>query len=198
MKTLKNVIFLGLLFVLLASCWTLPVLAKEENDLIYQALKYLDEDNYNNAVIELEEALALIKNKASLQLNNLNFCTEDPQMFGIYNIRDNNNFTQNDVFYIYGEPKNFTYKEVQKDIYQLHFKGEIYLLDSGNNVLFGEMNFLDFPLTSHVRNSEIFISSAIPVNNLGLSAGDYKFRLVIKDMLSQKTAEAVLEFSILD
>jgi hypothetical protein len=119
-------------------------------------------------------------------------------MFGIYNIRDNNQFTQDDVFYIYGEPKNYTYKEVQKDIYQFHFKGEIYLLDSGNNVLFGEMNFLDFPLTSHVKNSEIFISSAIQVKNLVISSGDYKFRFIIKDMLSQKTAEAVLEFSILD
>ena len=198
MKTFKNAICLGLLFVLLASCWTLQVFAKEENDLIYQALEYLDEGNYNKAVIELEEALALTRNKASLQLINLYFCTEDPQMFGIYNIRNNNKFTQDDMFYIYGEPKNFTYNEVQKDIYKFHFKGEIYLLDSGNNVLFGEMNFLDFPLTSHVRNTEIFISSAIQVKNLGLSAGDYKFRFIIKDMFSQKTAEAVLEFSILD
>jgi len=198
MKTIKNIIFIGLLFVLLACCLTLPVIAQEENDYINQALKFLDENKYNEALTKLEEALALVKSKASLQLNNLYFCTEDPQMFGIYNIRTNTKFNQNDVFYMYGEPKNFTHKKIQEDIYQLHFKGEIYLLDSDNNVIFGEMNFLDYPLTSHVRNSEIFISAAIPVNNLGLSAGNYKFRLVIKDVLSQKTAEAMLEFSVLD
>jgi len=198
MKRVKNIIFFGLLFSLLVACWSLPVFAKEENDYIYQALKYLDENKYNEAVSELEEALTIVKNKASLQLNNLYLCTEDPQMFGIYNIRTNTVFTQDDVFYMYGEPKNFTYKEIQEGIYQLHFKGEVYLLDEDNSVIFGEMNFLDFPLTSHVRNSEIFISAAIPVNNLGLSSGNYKFRVVIKDVLSQKTAEASLEFSIID
>lgn len=66
-------------------------------------------------------------------------------MFGIYNIRDDVEFSQNYVFYIYGEPKNYTYKEVQKGIYQFHFKGEIYLLDPDNNVLLEDMNFLDFP-----------------------------------------------------
>jgi len=198
MKRVKNIIFFGLLFTLLVACWSLPVFAKEENDYIYQALKYLDENKYNEAVSELEEALTIVKNKASLQLNNLYLCTEDPQMFGIYNIRTNTVFTQDDVFYMYGEPKNFTYKEIQEGIYQLHFKGEVYLLDEDNSVIFGEMNFLDFPLTSHVRNSEIFISAAIPVNNLGLSSGNYKFRVVIKDVLSQKTAEASLEFSIID
>ena len=60
------------------------------------------------------------------------------------------------------------------------------------------MNFLEYPLTSHVRNSEIFISAAIPVNNLGLSSGNYKFRVVIKDILSQKTTEAIIEFSVVE
>ena len=133
-----------------------------------------------------------------LQLVNLFFCKEYPQMFGIYNPRENAEFNQNNIFYIYGGPKNYSYKEVQKGLYQLHFKAEIYLLDPDNNVLLGDMNFLDFPLTSHVRNSEIFISSEIPVKNLGLSPGNYKFRLILKDALSQKTAEAIIEFSIVE
>jgi len=198
MKTVKKIIFTGLIFIFLVSILTISSFAKEEKDYIDQALKYLDESKYNEAVGELEEALVLVKNKANLQLVNLFFCNEDPQMFGIYNIRDNAEFNQNDVFYIYGEPKNYTYKEIQKDLYQLHFKAEVYILDSKNNVLFGEMNFLDFPLTSHVRNSEIFISAAIPVNNLGLSPGNYKFRFILKDALSQKTTEAFLEFSVID
>ena len=198
MVTIKKIMLSGLILLFLVSSLAISTFAKEEKDYINQAIIYLDENKYNEAVVELEIALALLKNKASLQLVNLSFCTEDPQMFGVYNIRDNAKFSQNDVFYIYGEPKNFTYKEVQEDIYQLHFKGEVYLLDSENTVLFGEMNFLDFPLTSHVRNSEIFISAAIPVNNLGISSGNYKFRFILKDVLSQKTTEAILEFSVID
>jgi len=44
----------------------------------------------------------------------------------------------------------------------------------------------------------LFISSAIPVKNLGLSSGDYKFRFILKDVLSQKTTEAILKFSVID
>ena len=198
MKSVKKIIFIGLILIFLVSSLTISSFAKEEKDYINQALKYLDESKYNEAVGELEEALILVKNKANLQLVNLFFCQEDPQMFGLYNPRENTEFSQNDVFYIYGEPKNYTYKEIQKDLYQLHFKAEIYLLDSDNNILLGDMNFLDFPLTSHVRNSEIFISSEIPVNNLGLSPGDYKFRFILKDALSQKTTEAILEFSVVE
>jgi len=63
-------------------------------------------------------------------------------------------------------------------------KAEIYLLDRGNNILLGDMNFLDFPLTSLVRNSEIFVSSEITLNNLWLSPDNYKFRFILKDALS--------------
>ena len=61
----------------------------EEKDFINRALKYLDENKYNETVGELEEELVLVKSKAELQLVNLFFCKEDPQMFGIYNIREN-------------------------------------------------------------------------------------------------------------
>jgi len=198
MKSLKKIIFTGLILIFLVNSLTTSSFAKEEKDYINQTLKYLNENKYNEAIEELEEVLVLVKNKAELKLVNLFFCEEDPQMFGIYNIRANTVFTQDDVFYMYGEPKNFTYKEIQEGIYQLHFKGEIYLLSSDNNVVFGEINFLDFPLTSHVRNSEIFISAAIPVKNLGIDPGDYKFRLVLKDAFSQKTAESIIEFSIIE
>jgi len=198
MGTIKKIMLTGLILVFLVSSLAISTFAKEEKDYINQTLKYLDENKYTEAVGELEEALILVKNKANLQLVNLFFCEEDPQMFGIYNVRDGVEFSQNDVFNIYGEPKNYSYKEEQKGLYRLHFKAEIYLLDQDDNVLLGDMNFLDFPLTSHVRNSEIFISSVIPVKNLGLSPGEYKFRFILKDVLSQKTTEAILEFSVTD
>lgn len=60
------------------------------------------------------------------------------------------------------------------------------------------MNCLDFPLTFQVRNSEIFISSEIPIKNLGLSPGNYKFRFILKDVLSQKTTEVIIDFTVVE
>jgi len=198
MNLSKKFIFLGLISILIITSLTMFSFASEEKDYINLALKLIEEEKYNEAVGELEEALTIARSKAEIQLVNLFFCKEHPQMFGIYNPRENTEFSQNDILYIYGEPKNYTYKEIQNGLYQIHFKAEIYLLDSSDNVLTGDINFLDFPLTSRAKNSEIFISSEIPVNNLGLSPGNYKFRFILKDALSQKTTEATTEFTIVE
>ncbi len=196
MNLSKKFIFLGLILIFIITSLAMLSFASEEKDYINRALKLIDEEKYNEAVVELEEALALIRNKANLELVNLFFCEELPQMFGIYNPRENILFSSEDTLFIYGEPKNCTYKEIEKGLYQMHFKTEIYLLDSDNNVLIGEMDYLDFPFTSRTRNSEIYIFDEIPVEQLDLSPGNYKFRFILKDVFSQKTTEAIIEFTV--
>ena len=196
MNLSKKFILLGLVLVFIITSLAMFSFASEEKDYINRALKLIDEEKYNEAVRELEEALALIRNKANLELVNLFFCEELPQMFGIYNPRENTLFSSENTLFIYGEPKNCTYKEIEKGLYQMHFKAEIYLLDSDNNVLMGEIDYLDFPFTSRTRNSEIYIFDEIPVKQLDLSPGNYKFRFILKDVFSQKTTEAIIEFTV--
>lgn len=198
MNLSKKIILLGLVLIFITISFAMFSFASEEKDYINHALKLIDKEKYNEAVGELSEALALIRNKSSLELVNLFFCEELPQMFGIYNPRENAIFGPEDTLFFYGEPKNCTYKEIQEGLYQMHFKVEIYLLDSDNNVLTGEMNYLDFPLTSRARNSEIFIFDEIPVKQLDLSPDNYKFRFILKDALSQKTTEATIDFTVVE
>ena len=197
MNLSKKFIFLGLILIFIITSFAMFSFASEEKDYINRALKLIDEEKYNEAVVELEEALMVVRSKADLELVNLFFCKEDPTMFGVYNPRESVLFSQEDTIFIYGEPKNYTCKEIQKGLYQMHFKAEIYLLDSSDNVLTGDINFLDFPLISRAKNSEIFITSGeIPVKNLSLPPGDYKFRFILKDALSQKTTEETIEFTV--
>lgn len=196
MNLSKKFIFIGLVSIFIITSLVMFSFASEEKDYIDRALILIDEEKYNEAVRELEEALALIRNKANLELVNLFFCEELPQMFGMYNPRENTLFSSEDTLFIYGEPKNCTFKEIEKGLYQMHFKVEIYLLDSDNNILMGEMDYLDFPFTSRTRNSEIYIFDEIPIRQLDLSPSNYKFRFILKDIFSQKTTEAIIEFTV--
>ncbi|GAH24122.1 unnamed protein product, partial [marine sediment metagenome] len=74
MNLSKKFIFLGLVLVFIITSLAMFSFASEEKDYINRALKLIDEEKYNEAVRELEEALALIRNKASLELVNLFFC----------------------------------------------------------------------------------------------------------------------------
>jgi len=193
----KKIIFTGLILVLLASCSVIPLFAKEEKDYINQAIKYLDENKYTEAVGELEEALILVKSKASLEFANVLFSKEEGFGYGLYNARENAVFAQGETFFIYGEPKNYHIKENEKNLYEIYLKEDIYILDMNNNVLFGQVDFGELHITSHRKNSEVMLTSTIEQIE-PFPVGNYKFRLVLKDVFSQKTTETIIEFSVVE
>jgi len=197
MKALKNIIFAGLILIFLISSFTISSFAKEDKDYINQTLKYLDENKYNEAVGELEEALILVKSKADLGFVNVLFVKEKAPGFGMYNTRESSTFTQGETFYMYGEAKNYTIKEIDENLFEIYLKEDIYILDEENNILFGQADFLDYHITSHSKNSDIFISNTITQTS-PFPIGNYKFRLVLKDVFSQKTTEAIIEFSVVE
>jgi hypothetical protein len=197
MKSFKKIIFAGLTLIFLISSFTISSFAKEEIDYINQTLKYLDENKYNEAVGELEEALILIKNKANLGFANVLFVKEEAPGFGMYNARENSTFAQGETFYMYGEAKNYTIKEINENLFEIHLKEDIYILDEENNILFGQADFLDYHITSHSKNSDLLISNTLSQTS-PFPVGNYKFRLVLKDVFSQKTTEAIIEFSVVE
>lgn len=48
---------------------------------------------------------------------------------------------------------------------------------------------------SHSRNFDLFINNTITQPS-PFPVGNYKFRLVLKDVFSQKTTEAIIEFTV--
>jgi len=110
--------------------------ASGEKDYINRVLKLIDEEKYNEAVGELEEALAIVRSKANFEFINVAFTDEEAWGFGMYNPRKNVTFTQGETFFAYGEAKNFTIEEIEKDLYEIYLKEDIYILDKNNNILF--------------------------------------------------------------
>lgn len=197
MNLSRKIIFIGLILIFIITSFAMFSFASEEKDYINQALKLIDEEKYNEAVRELEEVLMVVRSKADLEFVNVLFSDEEAWGFGMYNQRDNAIFAQGETFHMYGEARNYTIKKIKKGLYEIHIKEDIYILDKNNNVLFKQEDFLDFHITSHSKNFDLFITNTIDQTS-PFPAGDYKFLLVLKDVFSGKTTEATIDFTIVE
>jgi len=193
----KKIIFIGLISVFIVTIIVMFSFASEEKDYINQALKLIDEEKYNEAVRELEEALMVVKSKADLEFVNVIFTDEEAWGFGMYNQRENAVFAQGETFLMYGEARNYTIKEIKKDLYEIYIKEDMYILDKNNNVLFKQEDFLDYHITSHSKNFDLFITNTLTQTS-PFPVGDYKFLLVLKDVFSGKTTEVTIDFTVVE
>jgi len=102
MKLSKKFIFLGLILIFIITSFAMFSFASEEKDYINRALKLIDEEKYNEAVRELEEALMVVRSKAGLEFVNVTFTDEEAWGFGMYNQREDAIFAQDETFLMYG------------------------------------------------------------------------------------------------
>ena len=191
----KKIIFLGLILIFIITSLVMFSFASEEKDYINRALKLIDEEKYNEAVRELEEALMVVRSKADLEFVNVTFTDEEAWGFGMYNQREGAIFAQGETFLMYGEAKNYIIKEIKNDLYEIHIKEDMYILDKNNNILFKQEDFLDYHITSHSKNFDLFINNTLTQTS-PFPAGDYKFLLVLKDVFSGKSTEVTIDFTV--
>lgn len=196
MKKIYLFLSLSLIFLLL-TLFTQTIAASDNQakTLIEQSLDYLEAQDFNMAVESLEKALLLIREKSALEMNNLAFTTNEAIGFGMYEEREHDTFTQGETFYLYAEPKNYTIKQIEEELFEIHIKEDLYILDMEGNILWGQKDFLDYHIFSHKPNNEIFITNTVTQDS-PFPIGEYQFQLVIKDVFSQKAVEQTIEFII--
>lgn len=194
MGTIFSISFL-VIFLLLIS--VLPVLVSSYETNIQKATEYLQQGKFNEAILELENALMLIRQNAKLEFNKVQFVSEEPQGYGIYYPRDNNIFSFGETIYIYGEPENYTIKEIENGIFEIYLTEDLYILDKENKVLFGQIDFGEFHyLTRSPVQDMMFYNTVTQDPATAFPPGEYKLRLVLKDIPSQRMVEALLDFEI--
>jgi hypothetical protein len=193
MKKTNIWLFLALIIGLLSIMPT--TIVAQDTILIEQSLEYLQQQNYNMAIDSLEKAILLLREKAKLELKNLQFTEDEATGFGMYQTRQDGYFAQGETFLIYTEPKNYTVKVIEQGLYEIHIKEDIYILDKEGNILWGQKDFLDYHLISHAPNNEVFITNTI-TQDTPFPKGEYQFQLVLKDVFSQKTVEQNIEFIV--
>lgn len=188
-------LFLALILGLTVIVFIPVTILASEVTLVEQALEHIQNKDYAAVVDLLEEALLLVREKAPLELKNLQFTESEAGGFGMYQTRQNNTFIQGETFLIYAEPKNHTTKEIEQGLYEIHIKEDIYILDMEGNILWGQKDFLDYHIFSHSPNKEIFITNSI-TQDTPFPKGEYQFQLVLKDVFSQKTIEQSIAFAV--
>ena len=194
-KISPKLLMIFFLVGLLLTYFSLFVLAEPYEENIQKATEYLQEDKFNEAIKELETVLTLIRPKAKLEFNKVQFVKDDPPGYGIFQPREKNSFSSGETIFIYGEPKNFTIKEIEKDIFEIYLKEDLYLLDQENNILFGQIDILEYHTQTRSPNSDIFFTNYITQEE-PFPPGKYKIRIVLKDAYSQRTEEVTLDFEI--
>lgn len=169
------------------------VFAQEETGLLEEAKVLLAEGKLEEAQEKLEEVRLHLWNKLPMWVEKATFVDDEPQSFGMFRKRASGVFAKGDTIFVYGEPKNYTIL-YEDGLYHTSFVMDFNLYDSEGNELTSQKEFGSFRFIARSPVFEVFLD--VSFNSTGLGAGDYVLEVVLRDKLSEKTANFKLPFKI--
>jgi hypothetical protein len=148
---------------------------------------------FDEALQALETARDVVWNQTPLSFRKTIFVAADPTGFGIYDIRENNEFKSGELLVIYSEPVGFSYgRDGQIFITEMELDFEI--KDASGASLAKQENFASWTLRSRVPNKEFM--GKIDYNFTGLQPGDYDVVTTVRDKNSEKANSFSMRFKI--
>jgi hypothetical protein len=170
-----------------------PAFAGEISDAGVAAENLVNARKFDEALQALETAREVIWNQTPLSFRKTVFVAADPAGFGIYDIRENNEFKSGELLVIYTEPVGFTYgHDGQILITDMGLDFEI--KDSSGASLAKQENFASWTLRSRVPNKEFM--GKIDYNFIGPQPGDFEVITSIRDKNSDKSNSFSMKFKI--
>ena len=170
-----------------------PAFAGEISEAGVQAEKLVSEGKLDDALQALETARDVIWKQSPLSFRKTIFVAADPAGFGIYDIRENNEFKSGELLVIYSEPVGFSYgRDGQIFITDMALDFEI--RDASGASLAKQENFASWTLRSRVPNKEFM--GKIDYNFTGLQPGNYDVITTVRDKNSEKANSFSMRFKI--
>jgi hypothetical protein len=147
----------------------------------------------DNEILKLKEKIIEIQNKGDLGFRNFAFCSSIVA-FGSYAPLPGPALDKSGELLVYYEPVNvFTAKK--EGLYEIWYTQDMVLLDEQGKVLQEWPNALDFHYTTRTPVMDLWAQNKITLGGQ-VPAGKYKFKAVLKDKLSGRTAIKMMDFEI--
>jgi hypothetical protein len=144
-------------------------------------------------ILKLKEKIIEIQNTSELGFRHFSFCSNIIG-FGSYIPLTQPVLDRNGELLVYYEPVNvFTSKK--EDLYEIWYTQDMVLLDGQGEILQEWPNILDFHYTTKTPLMDLYARNNITLEGK-VPPGKYKFKAVLKDNLSGKSAIKIVDFEI--
>lgn len=145
------------------------------------------------AVETLRRAINSLMANGPLALRRVQFISEPPKGFGIYQPRANNVFRTGEPLIVYAEPVGMGWR-VADGVNRAHVATDFEIRTTDGKILGGQKDFGRFEFASHDQNQEIMTHLTIRLS--GAPAGRYVFAATYRDQVNGKSATLELPFEI--
>jgi hypothetical protein len=168
-------------------------LAGEIADLGRDAEAKANAGQHIEAVETLRRAINLLMAKGPLAVRRVQFISEPPKGFGIYQPRPNSVFRPGEPLIIYAEPVGMGWV-TEGGVNRAHVVTDFEIRTSDGKVLGGQKDFGRFEFISREQNQEIMTHLTIRLS--GAPAGSYVFVGTYRDQVNRKSVSLELPFEI--
>jgi hypothetical protein len=177
----------------LSAGFMIPLHAGEIADLGRQAEKQSNAGQHLEAVETLRRAINGLTAKGPLVLQHVQFITEPPRGFGIYQPRAGNVFRPGEPLIVYVEPVGLAWK-TEGAINRAQVVTDFEIRTPDGKILGGQKEFGKFEFNSRERSHDIMTHLTITIN--GAPSASYVLTVTYRDLTSGKSATLELPFEI--
>jgi hypothetical protein len=170
-----------------------PSLSGEITDAAAKAETLFGEGKYQESLDALNAARDVIWQKAPLTFGKTLFVVSDPGGYGVYDLRDNNEFKPGEQIVIYTEPQGYAHGR-DGAMYLLNLKLDFEIRNKAGESLAKQENFAAWALRSRVANREFM--GKVTYNLTGIDPGEYEVITTVRDQNSVKTGSFSMAFKI--